>query len=69
MGVFLDLTFVNSPELCIKRFEEKCFDEATGDLTSEKWSSRVHDMVDRLVRLEALLHPKEATAAKPASVD
>merc|ERR1711953_1378314 len=35
-GIFLDLTFVNSPEVCIKRFEEKCFDDASGDLQGEK---------------------------------
>jgi len=57
VGVFLDLTFVNAPEVAIKRFEEKCFNEATGELISEKWSSRVGDLVSRLVRLEALLNP------------
>ena len=73
-GVFLDLTFVNAPEVAIKRFEEQCFDEATGDLASDKWSERVKDLVDRLLRLEERLHPRqeedgEATAAKQQRVE
>ena len=59
-GVFLDLTFVNAPEVAIKRFEEKCFDEATGDLISDKWSERIREMVERLLRLEGLLHVHDA---------
>merc|ERR1712139_271538 len=54
-GVFLDLHFVNSPELCIKRFEEQCFDAATGDLQSEKHKERVKDMLQRLLELTAKL--------------
>ena len=75
VGVYLDLTFVNSPEVAIKRFEEKCFDEATGDLTNDaagtKWSNRIAEMVDRLVRLEAMLHPptEQARPAKRARTD
>ena len=68
-GVFLDLTFVNAPEVAIKRFEEKCFDEATGELASDsKWSERVRDLVERLLRLEALLNPPDGPAAKSQRV-
>jgi chromate reductase, NAD(P)H dehydrogenase (quinone) len=57
-AVFLDMTFVNAPEVAIKRFEDKCFDDATGDLQpGHKWEERVGELVDRLVRLEGLLHP------------
>ena len=66
-AVFLDLTFVNAPEVAIRRFEQKCFDEATGDLASESWSEKVKDLVERLLRLEALLHP-EAEPERAAKV-
>ena len=50
-GVFLDITFVNSPEVCIKRFSERgCFD-SDGNLVSETWQNRVADLLDRTVAL------------------
>jgi chromate reductase len=66
-GAFLDLTFVNAPEVAIQRFREKCFDEH-GDLVSETWSERVREMVERLLRLEALLHPSTTLASEDAEV-
>ena len=50
-GVFLDITFMNSPEVCIKRFSERdCFDKH-GKLVSETWKMRVADMLDRTIAL------------------
>merc|ERR1711879_134777 len=57
-GVLLDIHFINSPEVCIKRFEEKCFDDATGDLQSEKIQGRVKDMLERVVILAKKLNSK-----------
>mmetsp|Transcript_19276 Transcript_19276/g.48985 ORF Transcript_19276/g.48985 Transcript_19276/m.48985 type:complete len:188 (-) Transcript_19276:139-702(-) len=54
-GIFLDLTFVNSPEVCVQRFVEKCFDEASGDLQSEKIAARVQDILERVVSLSRKL--------------
>jgi len=62
-GVFLDLHFVNSPELCIKRFEDKCFDAETGDLQSEKHQERVKDMLQRLIELSSRLEAPLDVAA------
>merc|ERR1711988_2017042 len=59
-----DLHFVNSPELCIKRFEDKCFDAQTGDLQSEKHQERVKDMLQRLIELTSRLEaPLDAAAS------
>jgi NAD(P)H-dependent FMN reductase len=55
IGVFLDLHFVNAPEVQIARFSEKCFNEETGDLTDDKWKQRVGNMLDRTVALAPLL--------------
>ena len=49
-GVFLDITFVNTPEVCIPRFTPGLFD-ADGNLISEKWQERVADLFDRMVTL------------------
>ena len=54
-AVFLDLSFVNAPELNVKRFEEQCFDELTGELTSDKVRDKVAHMVERLVGLALAL--------------
>ena len=50
-GVFLDITFVNSPEVCIPRFADMSVFDADGNLVSEKWQERVADMLDRVVAL------------------
>lgn len=45
IGSFIDVTFLNAPEVAIKRFDEKCFDESTGDLhANSKWLTRVHEV-------------------------
>eukprot|EP00605_Chrysophyceae_sp_TOSAG23-4_P001457 GSChrysophyteH1.ASY1.ANO1.1593.1 assembled CDS len=49
-GVFLDITFVNSPEVCINRYAKVVFNE-DGDLIDEEWQSRVSNLFDRLVAL------------------
>jgi chromate reductase, NAD(P)H dehydrogenase (quinone) len=49
-GVFLDITFVNGPEVCINRFAKVVFNE-DGDLIDEELQSRVSNLVDRLVVL------------------
>jgi len=50
-GVFLDITFVNSPEVCIPRFGDPgAFDE-DGNLVGEKWQERVEEIFDRMIRL------------------
>jgi len=51
IGSFIDVTFLNAPEVAIRRFEEKCFDEATGELVSAKWEERVKELMDRLMAL------------------
>jgi len=55
VGVFLDLTFVNAPEVAIRRFEDKCFDEATGELRSDTWRGRVGELLERLLKLAAIM--------------
>jgi chromate reductase len=53
-GIFLDLTFVNNPEVTIQRFTDmSIFDNTTGDLKDAKWIERVADLVDRLHKLTA----------------
>ena len=53
-GVFLNLHFVQSPEVCIQRFSGKFFAE-NGDLVDEKWIERVQNLVDRLIDLDGKL--------------
>ena len=50
-GVFLDITFVNTPEVCIPRFSDKTAFDEDGNLVSEKWQERVADIFDRMVGL------------------
>ena len=50
-GVFLDITFVNSPEVCIARFKDKTAFDASGNLVSEVWQERVANLLDRTVAL------------------
>ena len=49
IGSFIDVTFVNAPEVAIRRFEEPCFDAATGDLLPDsRWVGRVGALSARL---------------------
>jgi NAD(P)H-dependent FMN reductase len=50
-GVFLDITFVNTPEVCIQRFSDKTAFDAEGNLVGEKWQERVENIFDRMVGL------------------
>ena len=50
-GVFLDITFVNNPEVCIPRFSDNTAFDEDGNLISEKWQDRVADLFDRMVAL------------------
>ena len=50
-GVFLDITFVNTPEVCIQRFSDATAFDADGNLVSETWQERVENIFDRLVNL------------------
>ena len=50
-GVFLDITFVNTPEVTIPRFAVKTAFDNDGNLVSEKWQERVENIFDRMVRL------------------
>ena len=50
-GVFLDLTFVNAPEVCIQRFADPTAFDADGNLVSEKWQEGGADVFDRMVIL------------------
>ena len=50
-GVFLDITFVNTPEVCIQRFSDATAFDADGNLVGEKWQERVENIFDRLVHL------------------
>ena len=53
-GIFLDITFVNNPEVTIQRFADMAiFDNTTGDLKDTKWAERVADLIDRLLKLTA----------------
>lgn len=62
IGSFIDVTFVNAPEVAIRRFEEPCFDAATGDLLPDsRWVGRVGELVERLVTLALALR-----ASRPA---
>ena len=53
-GVFLNLHFVQSPEVCTPRLSGKFFAE-NGDLVDEKWIERVQNLVDRLIDLDGKL--------------
>ena len=50
-GVFLDITYVNSPEVLINRFAESSAFDADGNLIEEKWQERVENIFDRMIRL------------------
>eukprot|EP00946_MAST-07B_sp_MAST-7B-sp1_P000439 g439.t1 len=50
-GVFLDITFVNTPEVCIPRFADKTAFDEDGNLISKKWQDRVANLFDRTVAL------------------
>ena len=50
-GVFLDITFVNTPEVCIPRFSDRDAFDMDGNLVSDKWQGRVADLFDRMVTL------------------
>ena len=53
-GVFLNLHFVQSPEVCIQRFSGEFF-APNGDLIDATWVGRVENLVNRLIDLDAKL--------------
>ena len=53
-GVFLNLQFVQGPEVCIPRFSGEFF-APNGDLIDAKWIERVENLVDRLMDLDSKL--------------
>jgi len=51
VGVFLDIHFVNSPEVCIARFTDTTAFDTEGNLVGEKWKERVANIFGRMVDL------------------
>lgn len=51
IAAFIDVSLLNAPEVAVRRFEEDCFDQLTGDLASSKWDARVGELVGRLMAL------------------
>ena len=49
--MFLDITLVNTPEVCVNRYAEAAAFDADGNLVGENIQGRVADMLDRLVAL------------------
>ena len=50
-SVFLDITYVNSPEVVINRFADPSVFDSDGNLVGEVWQERVENIFDRMIRL------------------
>ena len=50
-SVFLDITYVNSPEVVINRFLDPSIFDSDGNLVGEVWQERVENIFDRMIRL------------------